>query len=989
MKRFKSKVILSLLLAVSLLVLPVVQGQNGVAEASGSSSPSVSTFDYFQNVYPALAGTPHVFKTATYEDIVNLFESEGTYAVLVGGSWSENTQAVIGHINEVAKELNVSAIYNFDTKLDGNSFDIADTSNPYANKYVDLINKYLTNLNLYDKTIPEHNVSYDNAGTTITANKVEAPFLFVYNKDHLDTDRNSAPIISYLSESPTQSELQADPNLVTQYKADVEEVLSAGSSFSVIDSSAYIKAAFNRNYENENPGKPTIFTDQQETLVYEHVTYHQLTKILASEGNYAFLFGGSWCPNTQAVIKYINAYAKKYNIQKIYFFDTKLDAGVTVAQPVNNPVDTPHKTDTLQIRTNNHPYAKLYVDLVSTYLSNIQTQNKTAFALDPTTIAKNTISYTGSSGTVTGDRLQVPYFFTYNKDNKDANGASAPVLGHIELMYTWSSIQPDYVYQDYPVGARYTNYIKALDTVLSKLETVPTGLSAQAPSTVGSTDGQIKGVNKRVLEYKLTGASAYTAVPAAADTITGLAPGTYLVRYAATYGYQGPTTAAGAVAVSYPAGQSVEIVVPASTVPASPGAGSPGGSSPTPAPTSAPLNTGAPAAASGNTVTAVVSASSKTDAATGVTTATVAADAISGLVETVKKAEAEGKTGAIEIKLSTSADTKTAELTVPRTAFNSVASGTKAALKVNYEQGGTITFDAKSVASISGAANNGDISIAIAKVSLTDEGKAVLGDRPVYDLSVKAGDSKVSAFGGKVSVSVPYTLQTGEDPNSIIIYYINSSGGLDHVRGRYNAATGSVEFVTTHFSQYIIGHNKVAFTDVARSSWYSPAVSFLAAREITSGTDAGNYNPAGEITRGQFIVLLLKAYGVAPDGEGADNFSDAGSTYYTPYLAAAKRLGVATGAGENQFKPDAPITRQELFTLLYRSLEVLGEVPAGTNTADLNTYIDAGLISGYAREALQALSKGGIIEGDQGKLNPLGLSTRAQAAQVIYNLLSQ
>jgi len=62
--------------------------------------------------------------------------------------------------------------------------------------------------------------------------------------------------------------------------------------------------------------------------------------------------------------------------------------------------------------------------------------------------------------------------------------------------------------------------------------------------------------------------------------------------------------------------------------------------------------------------------------------------------------------------------------------------------------------------------------------------------------------------------------------------------------------------------------------------------------------------------------MLLKAYEIAPDTSPADNFSDAGNTYYTGYLASAKRLGISGGVGNNMFAPDKNITRQEMFTLL-------------------------------------------------------------------------
>lgn len=508
-------------------------------------------------------------------------------------------------------------------------------------------------------------------------------------------------------------------------------------------------------------------------------------------------------------------------------------------------------------------------------------------------------------------------------------------------------------------------------------QAAPTGLAGIAPTSAANKDGRITGTTA-AQEYKLSTATSY--VYATGPEITGLVPGTYDVRYSAKEGYK----AGAAASVTVPE------YVPASggNPPASTG-GTPPGSAPGSTPAT-PVSSEPVTTTAGATVTVSATASATTDDTTGVTTASLTADTLSRLVESLIKAEAAGKKAILEIKVETKTDTQTAELILPRSAFNALASGTKAEIKVNYLNVGTITLDARYVASISGAADPGNIHIRIAKVSLNEEGQAVLGNRPVYDLSLTAGDSEIKAFGGgKASISVPYTLTAAEDADSLVIYHITESGSLETIRGGYSQAAASVNFVTPHFSQYIVGYNKVSFTDVPESAWYNNAVSFLAARGITSGTDDNNYSPNAAVTRGQFIVLLLKAYGIAPENEGAANFTDAGATYYTSYLAAAKKLGIASGSGDNQFKPDRQITRQELFTLLYRALNTLGELPGKSAGSAISAYSDTTQIAGYAQEALQALAEHGVIKGDNGRLYPQELSTRAQAAQVIYNLLAQ
>ncbi|SBW08944.1 S-layer domain protein (fragment) [uncultured Eubacteriales bacterium] len=208
------------------------------------------------------------------------------------------------------------------------------------------------------------------------------------------------------------------------------------------------------------------------------------------------------------------------------------------------------------------------------------------------------------------------------------------------------------------------------------------------------------------------------------------------------------------------------------------------------------------------------------------------------------------------------------------------------------------------------------------------------------------------------------------------------------VPGRYDATTGLVTFTTTHFSKYVVGSNKISFSDVSASDWYADAVSFIAARQITIGTTADTFTPNGTLTRGQFIVMLMRAYGIEPGTDTADNFSDAGDVYYTAYLAKARQLGITNGVGNNRFAPDQAITRQDMFTLLYRALDTLGSLPKGSESVTISDYADSAAVSDYAEEAVGCFLKAGVITGAAGHLNPEDTTTRAEMAQVLYKLLS-
>lgn len=152
---------------------------------------------------------------------------------------------------------------------------------------------------------------------------------------------------------------------------------------------------------------------------------------------------------------------------------------------------------------------------------------------------------------------------------------------------------------------------------------------------------------------------------------------------------------------------------------------------------------------------------------------------------------------------------------------------------------------------------------------------------------------------------------------------MDNEGKAKVMIGRYHEETGTVEFETTHFSCFAIGYHPVASEDVPPGAWYAEAVDFIAAREITTETEEGIFSPGMKLTRGQFIVLLLQAYGIEPDSNPADNFADAGNTWYTNYLSAAKRLLISEGIGGNLFVPEKEISRQEMFTLIYNALKVI------------------------------------------------------------------
>lgn len=309
----------------------------------------------------------------------------------------------------------------------------------------------------------------------------------------------------------------------------------------------------------------------------------------------------------------------------------------------------------------------------------------------------------------------------------------------------------------------------------------------------------------------------------------------------------------------------------------------------------------------------------------------------------------------------------------------------------------SVTFDSRALNTISSNASGNAVVFSaslVDKDQLSEQKQTLVKDRPIYDLSVMNGDEQISDFkGGYATVSIPYTLSPDENQHAILVYYLSDEGALLPIRGHYDATQQAVVFKTNHFSSFVLGYNAVHFTDVQEDAWYKDAVDFVASRGISTGTDDNKYEPTAKLTRAEFVVLLMKAYQIEPQSaselSNTDNFSDADASPYADYLLRAKSLGIIHGVGNNAFDPNREISRQEVLVMLYDILNEMDEAPSEINDLALSSFHDADQVASWAEDAFSALIKAGTVNGYNHKLNPRSIATRAEATQILYNLLSE
>ena len=109
--------------------------------------------------------------------------------------------------------------------------------------------------------------------------------------------------------------------------------------------------------------------------------------------------------------------------------------------------------------------------------------------------------------------------------------------------------------------------------------------------------------------------------------------------------------------------------------------------------------------------------------------------------------------------------------------------------------------------------------------------------------------------------------------------------------------------------------------------------------------------------------------------------------HFAKAVKTASSLGIVSGMGENEFMPQALVTREQAATILMNVAKFMGIDLGGE---DAYQFADDGDIADYAKEGVYKLKASGIISGrGENKFEPKQGMTRAESAKLIYGLVKR
>lgn len=211
-------------------------------------------------------------------------------------------------------------------------------------------------------------------------------------------------------------------------------------------------------------------------------------------------------------------------------------------------------------------------------------------------------------------------------------------------------------------------------------------------------------------------------------------------------------------------------------------------------------------------------------------------------------------------------------------------------------------------------------------------------------------------------------------------YYINGNGDAITIK-MSTLLDGNLIFISPCTAKFSWRNNAKAFKDIPDNCWADEDINFVTSREIFSGYGDYLFGPDDQMTRAMFVNVLANLYGEDKESyTGKSAFADVDtSQWYAWSIAWSAENNIVEGIGNNQFAPNAPVTREEMAVMLRRYCDF--SKSSLKNNCESIIFTDDSSISDWAKDAVHYIQQSGIVNGyPDGSYCPQRPSNRAEVS---------
>ncbi|WP_107689214.1 S-layer homology domain-containing protein [Coprothermobacter proteolyticus] len=204
--------------------------------------------------------------------------------------------------------------------------------------------------------------------------------------------------------------------------------------------------------------------------------------------------------------------------------------------------------------------------------------------------------------------------------------------------------------------------------------------------------------------------------------------------------------------------------------------------------------------------------------------------------------------------------------------------------------------------------------------------------------------------------------------------------------GAVNDAAGNPLKVAYTFSFTTAGLPTQTFDDI-QGHWAQHDIELMAGLGIAKGVGDNKFNPDGNVTRAEFVALLVRSFGVPIEPVSETSFKDVPpDAWFAAEVEAAYKGGIAIGFEDGTFRPYAQVNREQIAVFIVRAMNWTVEDEEAD--ALLSKFTDQAKISSWAKEAVAvAVQKGIVLGRPDGNFDPQANATRAEAVVMLKRVL--
>lgn len=178
------------------------------------------------------------------------------------------------------------------------------------------------------------------------------------------------------------------------------------------------------------------------------------------------------------------------------------------------------------------------------------------------------------------------------------------------------------------------------------------------------------------------------------------------------------------------------------------------------------------------------------------------------------------------------------------------------------------------------------------------------------------------------------------------------------------------------------------FTDVKPDYWAAPAITTMAEAKILSGYSDGTFHPEQALKREEAAIIFDKLIGDRPGVMLASPYADITSDRFSALaIDSVSKKNIMSGYGDNSFKPEQFMSRQEFAVVADNYLHYVGYQTEDPTSLDDVAYADQKFVASWAQDAVRELASLGFLMYNKNTLfNPEKYITRAEAAEITYRM---